>query len=876
MGTLYRSEPMTYVRLLMTEESAHDTIADVGSFGNLHLVDLSHPDVQTEAYLYYKKRVQACDAWEKRLLAFVDPVILEEFGLETIAPLETAPTREFGGDLLVELARYLEPHENELAKNMQFRSLRSQQMNDLKERKIVFEMCLRLAKFGDESKADVERSSAYRSFDPLERKSEGKESYDPFLEGGAPNDQAGISNRIVGVIPTDRQGFFERMIFRMSRGNAITEFIPIEQKITDPATGEVMTKSFFSVVFVGSQLKSRIFRTCTTFNATRYTVPNTHTEIKQAISALDDGIGESRAVLQRTTDEITTLLRTIIHDPSLRRSPLADWLYLVGKEKAISDALRKCDLSNPRAKTIRAEGWVPTEDIERLRSSLSRAGSGREQAVMQIVVTQKPRPTYFKTNKVTETFQGIVDTYGIARYQEVNPGMFAIVTFPFLFGVMYGDIGHGLLLTLMSGYILYKEKYYEEELRAKRIKDEIFKMVFSGRYLIFMMGLFAIYCGTIYNDCMSIPTNVFGTKWNETTSGEAYTWSGEVYPYGVDPSWYHKSNELSFMNSLKMKMSVTIGVIHMTFGVFLSLSNHLYWGDNVGIFCEFLPRLLFLLCTFGYMIFIIIAKMVIDWSGDRPNQTPPNLVVTMIDLFLSPGSVSSSNQLYEGQATVQAVLLLIAFISMPWMLFGSPCIVRSRVMAARRRAGRPPVTLASQASPQHAEVHESKGLLHESGDIEGGHHTGTHAAATSHSDDEHEGGGHAHGMPANIWEYSFGDSMITASIHTIEYVLGTVSNTASYLRLWALSLAHSELAQVFWSKMIVQYGIDQENPIMVFVAFAVWAGATFGVLLCMDVLECFLHALRLHWVEFQNKFFYADGYAYEPFRYTLELPDNSK
>lgn len=44
-----------------------------------------------------------------------------------------------------------------------------------------------------------------------------------------------------------------------------------------------------------------------------------------------------------------------------------------------------------------------------------------------------------------------------------------------------------------------------------------------------------------------------------------------------------------------------------------------------------------------------------------------------------------------------------------------------------------------------------------------------------------------------------------------------------------------------------------------FSGFAIFAAVTFGVILCMDVLECFLHALRLHWVEFQNKFYKADG-----------------
>ena len=55
---------------------------------------------------------------------------------------------------------------------------------------------------------------------------------------------------------------------------------------------------------------------------------------------------------------------------------------------------------------------------------------------------------------------------------------------------------------------------------------------------------------------------------------------------------------------------------------------------------------------------------------------------------------------------------------------------------------------------------------------------------------------------------------------------------------------------------------------MTFFCFGAWAIISFVVLMVMENLSSFLHALRLQWVEFQNKFFYGDGNKYSPFSYT--------
>lgn len=59
----------------------------------------------------------------------------------------------------------------------------------------------------------------------------------------------------------------------------------------------------------------------------------------------------------------------------------------------------------------------------------------------------------------------------------------------------------------------------------------------------------------------------------------------DVYPFGLDPIWHGTKTELTFTNSIKMKMSIILGVMHMDLGILMSLFNHQYFRDGLSIWC---------------------------------------------------------------------------------------------------------------------------------------------------------------------------------------------------------------------------------------------------------------------------------------------------
>ncbi|KAF8371695.1 hypothetical protein PRIPAC_78124 [Pristionchus pacificus] len=825
-SSIFRSADMSLCQMLLPTEAAYECLAHLGEAGIAQFKDLNE-EMSTHQRKFVNE-VRRCDEMERKLRFIEGEILIDEVTIAATTEHIHAPLPRD----MIELETSFEKIEGELADI-------NKHTTSLKESHIQLgEMSQVIARVQDMLDMDNTRECASSII-----------SEQLLLDEEQGKDRALTELKLVtGMIRRDRVRALEMMLWRVGKGKV---FVRSHDADGEHDRFDDDEKSVFILFFSGEQLAQKVRKICD---------------------------ADLNKVIELTLEH----RRRVITAAALS---IYEWKIKVLKMKMVFHALNMLSIDVTQ-KCLVGECWIPTSDMEEAKAALSlgavTAGSSVLPILNEMAHDETP-PTHFTTNKFTQSYQNIVDAYGVADYKELNPAPWSIISFPFLFACMYADVGHAIIV-LLSGLTFI---IFEKRIASMKITDEIFQIFFGGRYIITLMGLFGMYTGFIYNDFYSKSLNVFQSSWAaDANNNSCWEWQGlknvekwereaalknqtfEImldpiycydkdagpYPFGVDPVWNLASNRLTFLNSMKMKSAVILGMMQMTFGLCLSLANHINNHSLVDIFFMFIPQIVFLACIFIYLCVQIMVKWIffpVDqaWIFGQfypGSNCAPSLLIGLINMFMMtprtdgfgefkngtvPYNVGDDVNLddfandpdcslsfwYPGESIAEKVLLGLALISIPVMLFVKPLYLRWRHL---------------------------KGLPI---------------------------GGHSHGEDDG--EFSFGDVMVYQAIHTIEFALGCISHTASYLRLWALSLAHAQLSEVLWS-MVLDMGLKIPGwfggPMLMFL-WINFACLSYFILVMIEGLSAFLHALRLHWVEFQSKFYSGNGIPFLPFSFEKQI-----
>nr|CAD7571407.1 unnamed protein product [Timema californicum] len=823
MGSMFRSEEMALCQLFIQPEAAYTSISELGEAGTVQFRDLN---AEVSAFQRrFVDQVRRCDALESKLAYIEAEIIKDEIPILEIfsGEMPTAPhPRE-----MQELETKLERMESEIVQLSQNAINLKSNFQELTEMSYVLEKTTTFFTETDHHE--------------IVAPPEGEQGHGVKL------------GFMSGVIPRERVPGFERMLWRLSRGNIFLRQAELEQPMKHPVTGKEVYKTVFAVFFQGDQLRGRIKKVCTGFHAVLYNSPQDPRDREEMLKGVRTRIEDLTKVLNQTEDHRHRALMIVAKE-------LKKWKVMVFKMKSIYHTLNMFNVDVTQ-KCLIAECWVPVNEVPWVQKALEEGGS-----FLNVIHTTETPPTFNKTNKFTRGFQNLIDAYAIPSYMEVNPGLFTIITFPFLFAIMFGDAGHGLIMTAFGAYMVLDEKRHMAQRSTNEVRLSYIEIQFQqncsnnsgcmAQHVTIMIEWIASDVEIEVKISVSWKSNYdFNTTnnadylvldpANETSNIQT------PYPFGLDPVWQLASNKIIFLNSFKMKLSIIFGVIHMVIGITVSVINHVKFGRKIKILLEYLPQLLFLLLLFGYMVVMMFIKW-IEYGPKNEIKYGPTCAPSILILFINMMLFKSSEVaeycdefMFSWQSSLQKALVLMAVMCIPVMLLGIP-------------------------------IH--------------------HLVSGKKTYDE------------NGEEEPFSEIMIHQSIHTVEYVLSTISHTASYLRLWALSLAHarverwctialehamtgvgpinlfiqgqikavelfkwddSELSEILWTK-IMNMGMGFDPTFgggVLFAIFAIWAFFTVSILVMMEGLSAFLHTLRLHWVEFMSKFYEGLGEPFLPFSF---------
>ncbi len=207
------------------------------------------------------------------------------------------------------------------------------------------------------------------------------------------------------------------------------------------------------------------------------------------------------------------------------------------------------------------EGWAPQGRLNGTLNTIKKSSGGYGDIIYvksafssedKIRMDHDRPPSLLRYPKITgvfAVFSGLTKAFGMPSYYEVDPTLPFLITFPIVFGLMFGDVGHGALL-LASGIIFYLMK---DRLKLKFKPGSIVYYVIAGAPLIAINGAAAMIIGFLYGE-------FFGSEeWFRELTGLP------------GPLWFSPSHYPMTL----LKYSIMVGVFQISVGLLLDLINKL-------------------------------------------------------------------------------------------------------------------------------------------------------------------------------------------------------------------------------------------------------------------------------------------------------------
>ena len=209
----------------------------------------------------------------------------------------------------------------------------------------------------------------------------------------------------------------------------------------------------YGVYFVSKEEAHKVDATYASMHFERLFIPDEYSGTPQAAyRILSEQASEKEKALRETESEMADLLAK-------------EGRSLLAAEKKLRDLSSNFDVRRMAACTESKKdtfyilcGWMDADDVERFRNDIA-----NDPKVVCLVqedekkVNMEP-PTKLKNPAFFRPYEMYVKMYGLPNYNEFDPTILVALTYSFIFGIMYGDVGQGLCL-MIGGFLLYKKKH---------------------------------------------------------------------------------------------------------------------------------------------------------------------------------------------------------------------------------------------------------------------------------------------------------------------------------------------------------------------------------------------------------------------------------